>query len=139
MGHSAGTPLLHGTVTSEVVRCFYRVYDRLGFGFLESVYCNALAYELTGANITYEREVPMQVWYDAMCVGVFRADFVVAGCVVVEAKASELVSDAHRKQLMNYMRCSTLEVGLLLHFGKKATFQRLLYTNDHKSASHTPA
>jgi GxxExxY protein len=67
-----------------------------------------------------------------MCVGAFRADFVVADCVVVEAKASALVNESHRKQLINYIRCSALEVGLLLHFGPKATFQRIVYTNDHK-------
>ncbi|HEY5062612.1 MAG TPA: GxxExxY protein [Gemmatimonadaceae bacterium] len=138
MGSAAGTPLLHGKITSQVLRCFYRVYDRLGFGFLESVYCNALAHELTGANISYEREVPIQVWYDGMCIGAFRADFVVAGQVIVEAKASELVNEAHRKQLMNYMRCSTLEVGLLLHFGPKATFQRIVYTNTHKLGLPAP-
>ena len=132
METGAGMPLLHGEVTSEVLRCFYRVYDRLGFGFLESVYCNALAHELTAASVSHQREVAVKVSYDGVWIGAFRADFVVGGRVIVEAKASELVNEAHRKQLMNYLRCSALEVGLLLHFGKKATFQRILYTNDHK-------
>lgn len=106
--------------------------DRLGFGYLESVYCNALAHELTCAGIAFEREVPVKVWYDGACVGAFRADFIVAGCVIIEVKACETLHDAHRKQLMNYMRGSTIEVGLLLHFGCKAAFHRIVYTNDRK-------
>jgi len=131
-------PLLHGQVTGEVLRLFYRVHDRLGFGFLESVYKKALAHEFTKAGIAFEKEVPIQVWYDGICAGFFRADFLVEGAVVVEAKARQTLDDADRKQLMNYMRASAIEVGLLLHFGGKAAFQRILYTNDRKPDLGTP-
>ena len=131
-------PLLHGSVTSEILRLFFRVHDRLGFGYLESVYCKALEHEFTKGGIAAERETPIDVWYDGACVGRFRADFVVAGRVIVEVKACEAIDDAHRKQLMNYMRGSRLEVGLLLHFGPKAKFHRVLYTNDRKPELRTP-
>ncbi|MEP6491124.1 MAG: GxxExxY protein [bacterium] len=124
--------LRHGEITGEVLRLFYRVHGRLGFGVLESVCCNALGFEFTKAGLAYQREVPIEVRYDGVCIGVFRADFLVAECVIVEAKACEVLNDAHRKQLTNYMRSCTLEVGLLLHFGVKAKVERILYTSDRK-------
>src|SRR6478736_3877990 len=116
--------LLEGKITGEVIRLFYRVYDRLGFGHLESVYANALARELAAAGIPFEREALVDVWYNGERIGRFRADFLVRSRVVVEAKSCALLSDAHRRQLLNYLRCSRLEVGLLLHFGQKASFER---------------
>ncbi len=115
-----------------MIRLFFRVYDRLGFGFLESVYAKALAHELTRAGIQFEREAPVDIWYDGVCAGQFRADFLVERKVVLELKATLTLSDADRRQLLNYLRCSEIEVGLLLHFGQKSTFQRVLYTNDRK-------
>ena len=124
--------LLHGRITAEVIRLFFRVYDRLGFGFLESVYANALAHELRLAGIQFEREVPVDIWYDGVCAGQFRADFLVEGRVVLELKATLTLSEADRRQRLNYLRCSEIEVGMLLHFGQRASFQRMLYTNNRK-------
>lgn len=134
----AGT-LLDAEVTGAIIRLFFRVYDRLGFGYLESVYCEALAYELSRAGMPFAREAALDVWYEGHRVGRFRADFVVAERVVVEAKACEIVNEAHRRQLLNYLRGSRLEVGLLLHFGPKARFHRLIYTNDHKRNVRDPS
>lgn len=124
--------LLEERTTGAVIRCFYRVYDRLGFGYLESVYANALALELAAAGIPFEREVLLDVWYAGKRVGHFRADFLVASRVVVELKTTHVVSDAERAQLLNYLRCSRLEIGLLLHFGQKPAFHRMIYTNERK-------
>lgn len=124
--------LLEAQTTGEVIRLFYRVYDRLGFGFLESVYANALAHELAAAGVPFEREVPVDVWYDGVRMGYYRADFIVASRVVLELKATALLSDADGRQLLNCLRCTRLEVGLLLHFGPKAAFDRKFYTNDRK-------
>jgi GxxExxY protein len=121
-------------ITGAIIRIFYRVYDRLGFGFLESVYCEALAYEFKKNGILYVREPRVEIWYDDARVGRFRADFLVEDRIVVEAKATRLLSDADTRQLLNELRCSDKELGLLLHFGPKAKFHRMIYTNDRKPA-----
>ena len=123
---------MEGRLTGEVIRLFLRVFDRLGFGFLESVYANALALELEAAGIPFEREVPIDVWYKGKRVGQFRLDLLVDARVVVELKATRLLADPDRRKLLNYLRCSELEVGLLLHFGPKPSFERMIYTNDRK-------
>ena len=121
-------------LTELIIRLFYRVYDRLGFGFLESVYREALAYEFTKNGLLYKREAGSEVWYEVARVGRFRADFLVEDRIVVEVKATRLLSDADTKQLLNELRCSDKEVGLLLHFGPTAKFHRMIYTNDRKPA-----
>ena len=125
--------LREGKITGDVLQLFYRVYDRLGFGYAESVYLNALVIELKAAGIPFEREKRLDVWYKGECIGVFRADLVIASKVIVEVKATLALAEAHRGQLLNYLRCSNLEVGLLLHFGPKASFERMFHTNDRKS------
>ena len=128
--------MLHGELTERIIGAFYRVYDRLGYGFLESVYKNALANEFRRSGIAFEREVLIEVWDLGERIGIFKADFVVEGNVLLEVKASQLLSPADRKQLLNYLRSSSLEVGLLLlNFGEKAKFERMIYTNDRKSVS----
>ena len=125
--------MLHGELTERIIGAFYRVYDRLGFGFLESVYKNALGNEFRRNGIAFEREVSIDVWDQGECVGHFRADFMVEGRVILEVKSTQSLCESDRKQLLNYLRGSQLELGLLLHFGEKAKFERLLYTNDRKS------
>lgn len=126
------TAYLHSDLTDIGIGAFYRVYNGMGFGFLESVYRNALAKELSKAGVTFEREVPVDVWYDGDKMGHFKADFLVEGRVILEVKASIVLTEADRKQLLNYLRGSSVEVGLLLHFGPKPVVQRILYTNDRK-------
>jgi GxxExxY protein len=123
---------LHSDLTDITNGAFYRVYNGLGFGFLESVYRNALAKELTKAGVVFEREVPIDVWYDGEKVGHFRSDFLLESRVILEIKASQAMTEADRKQLLNYLRGSRVEVGLLLHFGPKPVVRRILYTNDRK-------
>lgn len=124
--------LLHGEITEVIIRLFYRVYDHLGFGYLESVYCNALAHEFRKAGVPFVRESVTDVWYDGERIGHFRVDFLVHERVIVEVKAAEFLVSADREQTINYLQSSTLEVGLLLHFGPKPKFHRLLHTNDRK-------
>jgi GxxExxY protein len=121
-------------LTELIIRLFYRVYDGLGFGFLESVYREALAYEFAKNGLLYKREAGAEVWYEVARVGRFRADFLVEGRIVVEVKATRLLSDADTKQLLNELRSSDKEVGLLLHFGPRPKFHRMIYTNDRKPA-----
>ena len=129
--HADGS-LLEQELTRQILWCFYRVYDRLGFGFLESVYRRALAHELTRLGLTVECEKVVEVWYDDLCIGHFRADLVVEHKVIVELKASERLVETDRKQLLNYLRATDLEIGLLLNFGPRAQFLRLVYSNARK-------
>ena len=127
-GGSAGTELLHGDITGEIISAFYAVYNELGYGFIESVYIRALAIELFQRRMNVAREVPVTVYYKGVTVGTYRADLLVSDTVVVEAKAGEQTSDYDRIQLLNFLRASGKEVGLLLHFGPKAILKRVIHT-----------
>jgi GxxExxY protein len=127
-GGSGPTELLHGDITGEIISAFYAVYNELGYGFLESVYVRALAIELFQRRMNVSREVPVTVYYKGVTVGTYRADLVVSDTVVVEAKACEQAGDSDRLQLLNYLRASGKEVGLLLHFGPKAVLRRVIHT-----------
>lgn len=123
------TELLEGKLTERIIRAFYRVYDRLGFGFLESVYCEALAIELDAAGVEFRREAKIDVFYGGRRIGHYKADFLVEDRVVVEVKSTEVLAFAHQRQLLNGLRASSKEVGLLLHFGPKPVFKRLVHSN----------
>jgi GxxExxY protein len=121
--------LLHEDLTREIISAFYEVYNTLGYGFLESVYTRALFSELTRRGLHVQGEVMLDVYYNGECVGSFRADMLVEYRVVVEIKASTWLVDADRNQLLNYLRSSCLEVGLLLHFGPRPRFKRVVAEN----------
>ena len=121
--------LLHEDLTREILSAFYEVYNTLGYGFLESVYARALFSELTRRGLHVQREVMIDVYYKGECVGSFRADMLVEYRVVVEIKASTWLVEADRNQLLNYLRSSCLEVGLLLHFGPRPRFKRVVAEN----------
>lgn len=126
--HHGTTELLHGDITGEIISAFYAVHNELGYGFLESIYVRALAIELFQRRMNVAREVPVTVFYKGVTVGTYRADLLVSDTVVVEVKAGEHASDADRPQLLNYLRASGKEVGLLLHFGPKAVLRRVIHT-----------
>lgn len=123
---------LHSELTDRIIGAFYKVYDSLGFGFLESVCKNALAKVLRDMGIAFEREVPIDVYFEGEPVGHFKADFLVDGKVILEVKASQAAGDADTKQLLNYLRATRAEVGLLLHFGPKPMVQRRVFENQRK-------
>ena len=112
---------------------FYGVYDYLGFGFLESVYCNALAIEFTAEGIEFIREPKIDVYYKGERIGQYKSDFLVEGRVVVEVKSTEILSLANKRQLLNCLSASDPEVGLLLHFGPKPHFDRFVHTNKSRA------
>lgn len=109
----------------QVIAAFYEVYNRLEFGFFESVYANALEVELKSRGHTVEREVAVCVSYKQHAVGRQRLDMVVDGCLIVETKASQDLPKSAMRQVYSYLRGTALEQGLLLHFGPKARFYRL--------------
>ena len=111
---------------------FYRVYNDLGYGFLERVYQNALYFALTSEGLKCEVEKPIKVFHDGHVVGDYRADLLVEDCVILELKACEEINPAHEAQLINYLKATEIEVGYLLNFGKKAKFSRKEYSNNRK-------
>ncbi len=127
--------LAHGQITHEIIGAFYDVYNALGFGFVESVYANALALTLAKRGVQFERERLLPVRYRDVLVGEFRTDLVVDGKVVVELKAAERIVAAHESQLLNYLRSSGLSVGLILNFGPSATKRRLIWTGNRIDVS----
>ncbi len=127
--------LLHKELTDVIIRCFYNVYNSLGFGFLEKVYNNAMFIELSGIELNCEKQKPIKVFYKNNIVGDYFADLVVNNKVIVELKACESICEPHELQLINYLRATDIEVGLLLNFGKKPEFKRKIFTNDRKNIS----
>jgi GxxExxY protein len=118
--------LLHGDITGEVIGAFYEVCRVLKFGYLESAYCGALAVELTARGIPFKREYPLDVVYKGTVVSQYRADFLVAGKVIVEVKSQAEIGAPDKRQLLNYLCATRLRVGLLLNFGPEAKFLRAI-------------
>jgi GxxExxY protein len=127
--------LLHGELTGKILHSFYHVYNGLGYGFLESVYENALANTLLEHAVETTRQMPIRVCFERKLVGRFRADILVANCVIVEVKSLPTISPRDQAQLLNYLKATDIEVGLLLNFGEAPEFQRLVLTNDRKTVS----
>lgn len=127
--------LLHEEITDIIIRCFYKVYNELGFGFLEKVYENALLVELKNCGLESEKQIPIEVYYQGYPVGNYFADIIVNNKVIIEIKAGEgSLVEVHELQLINYLRATKIEVGLLLSFGRKPEFKRKIFTNDKKNA-----
>jgi GxxExxY protein len=127
----------HKETTDRILKAFYAVYNGLGHGFLEKVYENALIVELKGLGLKAEQQRPITVTYRGQVVGEFFADVVVNDAVVLEPKTVERLVEEHAAQLINYLRATQYELGLLLNFGPKPQFRRILLTNDHKHPNNT--
>jgi GxxExxY protein len=108
----------HEDLTEQIIGAAFRVYNRIGFGFLESVYERCLALELTRAGLKVETQTPINVYYDDVLVGEFIADLLVAGTIIVELKSVRTIAPAHEAQLVNYLAATGKSIGLLLNFGE---------------------
>jgi len=124
--------LLHQDITDKIIKAFYNVYNELGFGFLEKVYQNALFLELIAMGLVCEKQKQIKVYFKEQIVGEYYADLIINNCVIIELKAAEAIVEEHEYQLINYLKATEIEVGLLLNFGKKPQFKRKLFTNDLK-------
>lgn len=124
-----GQRLLRAELTHDIIGAFYEVYNRLGIGFLESVYAAALTQELRAGGHEVACEVKVRIFYRGAVVANQRIDMVVDDAVIVEVKAGDNLSAAARSQLLNYLKATTFEVGLLLYFGPKPRFERLVSSN----------
>lgn len=122
----------HSELSEVIIGVFYDVYNELGFGFLESVYRKAFAMALTPRCATVKQEVPISVYFRGVNVGDFKADLVVNDLILIELKTAEALGPAHEAQVLNYLRATPLEVGLLFNFGPKPQVRRLLFDNDRK-------
>ena len=114
----------HEELTERIIGVFYRVYNELGFGFLEKIYERALAFEFKEEGLVFERQVPIKVFYKGEVMGDYYADFIVEGKVVVEVKAIKEIGEAEGIQLLNYLKATGKEVGLVLNFGREAEIKR---------------
>ena len=114
----------HRDLTAKIIECAYRVHNTLGFGFLESVYQNALLIELEKNGLQARKEVPIKVFYDEKIVGDYVADIIVEDKVIIELKSVKDLHPAHEAQLVNYLKATGLEVGLLINFAESVKVKR---------------
>jgi GxxExxY protein len=123
----------HSDITSLIIKGYYAVYNKLGYGFLEKVYENALAIELQKLGLNCKLQYAIHVFYDNEKVGFYIADMLVNDCVIIEIKAAECICDEHEAQLTNYLKATDIEVGILLNFGKKPEFKRKVFSTEFKN------
>jgi GxxExxY protein len=123
---------LHSEITSLVIKAFFRVYNTLGFGFLEKVYQNSLLFEMKNLGLDCSAGIPIDVFYRNYRVGHYVADIIVNDSVIIEIKAVECILNEHETQLINYLKATNIEVGMLLNFGKTAQFKRKVFSQPFK-------
>lgn len=122
----------HSELTDAVICCFYNVYNKLGYGFLEKVYENSLAIALKSHGLSTEQQYPIQVSFEGQIVGEYFCDLLVEGKVIVEIKATRQLLPEHEAQLLNYLKATDIEVGLLLNFGPQPEIKRKAFSNNNK-------
>ena len=122
----------HKELTEEIIKIFYKIYNTLGYGFLEKVYENAMMVEFRKRKITSAPQSPIKVVYEDEVVGEYFADILVADNVIVEIKAAKHLTNDHEAQLLNYLKATNKEVGLLLNFGPKPEIRRKVFDNSRK-------
>jgi len=125
---------LHQDLTEKIIRAYYNVYNELGYGFLEKVYENAFMIELKSLGLNCEKQKPISVSFKGYKVGEYFADIIVENKVIIELKAAEVLVEEHEAQLLNYLRVTEIEVGLLFNFGKKPQFKRQIFENIYKKS-----
>lgn len=125
--------ILHADITDKIIGCCYRVYNGLGYGFLEKVYENALMIELSAVGLIAVQQAGIKVFYEDKEVGSYFADILVENKIVVEVKAGAgEIKKEFETQVFNYLKATNFEVGLILHFGEKPAFKRVIFSNDYK-------
>ncbi len=123
--------MLHAELTNKIISSFFKVYNTLGYGFLEKVYENALVIELKRAGFNVLQQQNIKVYYENQAVGNYFAD-IIADQVILEIKSAESLREENKAQLINYLKATDKEVGLLFNFGRTPEFKRVIFTNDRK-------
>ena len=121
----------HSEITGLILKAFFKVYNTLGYGFLEKVYENAMLIELRKMGLRCSNQLPIQVFYDDQVVGDYTADILVEEIVIVELKGIESLAPIHETIVVNYLKGTELEVGLLLNFGPKPEYKRRVLTKEY--------
>ncbi|TDU43618.1 GxxExxY protein [Gelidibacter sediminis] len=119
----------HSETTDLILKGFYNVYNQLGYGFLEKVYEKAMFIELKSLGLFVERQKQINVHYKHQIVGEYYADLIVSEAVIIEIKAAESLCEEHEFQLINYLKATDIEIGLLLNFGKTPQIKRKIFSN----------
>lgn len=132
------TNLLHKKITDDILKVYYDIYNHLGYGFLEKVYQNAMYFELKAKGYKVEAQKQIRVYFKNQLIGEYYADLLIEDVIIIELKATECLMNVHVAQLMNYLKATKIEVGLLLNFGEDPEFKRIIYTNDRKQNIKNP-
>ncbi|MCX7876564.1 MAG: GxxExxY protein [Melioribacteraceae bacterium] len=125
---------LHSEITDKIIKAFYNVYNKLGYGFLEKVYERAMLIEMSKFGLNCQSQFPIRVFYESKEVGEYYADILVDDKIIIELKAAETLMQEHECQLVNYLKATNIEVGLLLNFRKVPQVKRKVFTNEHKKS-----
>ena len=128
----SGSLYKHSELTEQIIGAFFAVYAALGYGFLENVYAKALMIELKKRGLNVQNQLPIHVYYDGQRIGEYFADIVVNELVILEIKAAKTLAAEHEAQLLNYLKATPYEVGLLLNFGPKPETKRRSFDNNRK-------
>jgi GxxExxY protein len=134
-GSQVNEQFRHSELTKEIIGVFYEVYNELGHGFIESVYENALCIALREKGHEVYQQIAIPVWFRKQQIGDFDADLLVNKLVLLELKVARTIEPAHIAQLMNYLKATEIEVGLLLNFGPRPEFKRIAFGNDRKAVA----
>jgi len=125
--------LKHKELTYKIIGVYFDVYNELGHGFLESVYQRSLGLALESAGLTVRNYVKIPVWFRGQRVGMFEGDMLVQDLVLLELKTARCLDRSHYSQILNYLRATDIEVGILLNFGLKPEYKRLVLDNESKT------
>ena len=124
--------MIHADITGKIIQCFYKIYNELGYGFLEKVYENSLMIEFVAMRLLCVQQAPIKVYYQSQKVGNYFADFLVDNKIIVEVKAGNGdILKQHEMQLSNYLKATNYKVGLILYFGEKPNFKRIIFSNGY--------
>jgi GxxExxY protein len=126
----------HRDLSDKIINSFYEVYNKLGYGFLEKVYENALAHELRKRGFKVVQQAPIHVHYDGVIVGEYFADLVVNDALILELKSVESILEEHKAQLLNYLKATDIDVGLTLNFGPQPQISRKIFEIARQPKSH---
>ncbi len=126
----------HSEITEKIIKAYYQVYNQLGYGFLEKIYERAMMIELPKHGLKCERQKNIKVFYHETEIGNYYADIIVEDCIIIELKAVETIAPEHEVQIVNYLKATEIEIGLLLNFGPKPQFRRRVFSNhnNHKKS-----
>jgi len=119
-------------LTEKIIEIYYRVYNKLGYGFLEKIYENAMMIEFKKENISAVSQSAIKVLYEGEIVGEYFADILISDKIILEIKAAKNIAEEHEAQLLNYLKATNIQVGLLLNYGPKPNFKRKAFDNTRK-------